>query len=98
MCFEKIKLRVASVIQPGARPERATLETAVRRILVERILRSEYEFAQAEFDHAKRNPGMDADVQAGTSRYFEATVRLRKFLAEGEVPRDVTERLNAELH
>jgi hypothetical protein len=62
--------------------------------LIEAILLAEYETVQAEFDRAKQNPDMYLDINARFTRYIEATARLRKFLAYGEIPGDVVERLN----
>ena len=76
-----------------SQPQKETAETRVRKILIERILRTEYDHAQAEFDRARENPPDALDIQAFGQRYIEATVRLRKFLAEGDVPRDVMEKV-----
>jgi hypothetical protein len=83
------------MIQPRPATEKSSPETQVRKILAERILRAEYESAQAAFDQARENPAMESAIQACGQRYMEATVRLRRFLAEGEIPRDVTERLKS---
>ena len=61
----------------------------------EEVLTAELEAAQDEFDRAKENPERGADINALT-RYILAMERLRKFLAYGEVPPGVMERLNKE--
>ena len=61
----------------------------------EEILRAEYDAAQSEFDLAKENPHIDPDMNS-CKGYVKAIERLRKFLAYGEVPVDVLEKLNAE--
>ena len=80
----------------GSRSERETGEARMRKILTEKTLREEYEAAQAEFDLARANPGDESHVQACGKRYIDATVRLRKFLANGEIPSDVAEKLDSD--
>lgn len=86
------------MIQLRPRPGKQTPATQTRRMLIEGILRTEYETAQAEFDRAREDPDMKAEIQAYGKRYIEATVRLRRFLAEGEVPPDIMEKLDPEQH
>lgn len=111
MFFESMKSRIASILQrgndhAGSAPVLAmqtggsergseTGETRGTRAFIEGILVAQYNAALAEFDRAKENPGAEPDITTCGKRYMEATARLRKFLAYGEVPHDVVERLNA---
>jgi hypothetical protein len=93
MFFKKMRTKVASIIPHGVRPEK---ESRKRRGSIEKILRAEYQAAEAELDRTRTNPGMKSDIEVYGKRYMEATVRLRRFLAQGEVPRDVIEKLTSE--
>lgn len=73
--------------------ERATWQTGTRA-LIEKLLLAEYETALAEFDRVKEQPDAEPGIHVCVKRYIEATARVRKFLAYGEVPRDIVERLN----
>jgi hypothetical protein len=75
---------------------RSGSEAPARKALIERILLAEYEAAQAEFDRARNHPDIDVDIRQCGKRYIEATARLRRFLADGEVPHDVLEKLNSQ--
>ena len=96
MFFRRTMSRVASAIglsRSIAVSPPSTLTSQTRTI--EELLRAEYETAQAEFDLAKENSGTPPDVEV-CRRYIQATEKLRKFLAHGEVPRDTMEKLHAE--
>jgi hypothetical protein len=97
MFFEKIRLKVNSILQGGPRPQRVPHEAQPTRDAIERVLLAEYDKAQTEFDRAKEDSSDVPNIQACGQRYIEATVRLRKFLTGGEVPRDVLDKLQAEL-
>ena len=60
---------------------------------IEEILRSEFEAAQLELDHVIQMtiPGR---VNEALERSIQATRRLRQFLALGDVPADVLQRLD----
>jgi hypothetical protein len=69
----------------------------IRRMrTVEEILIAEYHAAEAEFDLAKEAQRTDYQARTTCERYFEATLRMRKFLEHGEVPADVARQLAAD--
>lgn len=68
-------------------------KTSLAGATAEEILRAEYHAAQEQFDMIKESsPDQDA-IHDVTRRYLNATVRLRKYLVNREVPRDVAEQL-----
>jgi hypothetical protein len=88
--------KVASVIGLGRQRDASwPLKLNSQTRTIEEFLRAEYETAQAEFDRVKENSGVEPDMNI-CRRYIQATERLRQFLAHGQVPADVLERLNAE--
>jgi hypothetical protein len=94
--FRRTMSKVASVMGLGrsgtvSRPANLTPQSRT----IEEFLRAEYEKAQAEFDRAKEDSPFAPDLDI-CRRYIQATERLRKFLAYGEVPCDALERLRAE--
>lgn len=109
MFFDGIMSKLATSIRPGGAARRSerrqsagrgvsspNVETReTRRILAsaEEILRAEFYAAQAEFDLAKENPDIVPDI-AVVRRYIQTMEKLKKFLAYGEVPNDVTRKLD----
>jgi hypothetical protein len=66
----------------------------LRRVrAIEKILVSEYNDACTEFDRAKERNAPAWEVKATCERYIHAMERLRRFLADGEIPSDVEDRL-----
>lgn len=68
-------------------------KTSLAGATAEEILRAEYRAAQEQFDRMKENSPDQAAIHDVTRRYLNATVRLRKYLVNREVPQDVAEQL-----
>ncbi len=60
---------------------------------VGQILTCEYEAAKTEFDRAREAPTEAGRVKTACERCLASTIRLTKFLAEGEIPADVEKQL-----
>jgi hypothetical protein len=75
-------------------PDGEIRESEESRHAIQVILLAEYEAALGEFDRAKQNPYGKPDIQTRCECYILATARFRRFLAHGEVPLDVAEKLN----
>jgi hypothetical protein len=93
MSFEKIKLKFPFMQRGDGQAPNA--ESQKRKTAIEAILLAEYETAQAAFDRARDNPECSPDINTSGKQYIEATVRLRKFLTDGEVPGDIEEKLKS---
>ena len=110
MVFKTIRARVASIILRYTRtpvtglrrhndhlqPDRDANKRWRRELFVEGMLPAEYTRARADVDRAMHNPDKVSDIDICCKRYVPASARIRKFLAYGEVPPDIAEKVNVE--
>ena len=78
-----------SVIRETREEQRLRL---CRARAIEKILLDEFEAAQAEFDEVVRSH-IRGRVTAAVERYTRAVTRMRTFLAQGEIPPDIAQKI-----